>query len=83
MSKVNYVYFAKFYKVTNYGAIWDDERIFEDLTSFLEWMEINDVVFLDKDQIDRVKHGDEGAFRSKKNVKDKCIIGMLEIKKFY
>ena len=83
MSKSNYVYVAKICEVTNYGAMWDNIRIFGDLTSFLDWMELKDLVFIDKDQIERLKHGDEAAFKSNKNVKHKFVVGMVETEKFY
>ena len=83
MSKTNYVYVAKTNRITDYGVMLDESRIFKDLTSFLNWMELYDLVFFNKDQVERIKHGDSAVFRSNKKAKKNFTIGEVEVEKFY
>ena len=85
MSKSNYVYLTDTSRITSYG-MWNQTRVFKDLTSLLHWMELNDLVFLNADQVDRLKHGDSATFKSSKKTNKEhktFVIGEVKVESYY
>lgn len=81
--KENFVYFVTTYKVSENGWLSDNVTLFGKLKDMLDWMGWNNLIFLNKDQIERVQHGRDAAIRSKgKNdtEKNSFVIGKIESK---
>ena len=78
--KFNYVYFMETQELNEYGTIARYNYLFNDLKGVVDFMNTWDLVFLDRDQIIRLKHGDSAAIRSKKKrkYKDNFTIGIVE-----